>query len=351
MPKLFALHKTWHNGNTVFYLGGPGDQARTLRSPRLLFKQLRGGDVLRVTQFNAGDPILLKLDQMGVQIAHTNWHRLGLAKKLKPSAIAAGVWRAPADVFHRMKPDQDLGNLQNLVRFRKGLVRARMAIEQILTSRYAPEFVAAYREVFDHLGKYRRAFNTQIRTQEKLIEPIVDRSFECQAFISASQLKNPLVLAAELPALFGGVRRFHSISAVFKFANMLGPGKKGNQKIKAALEGGLPSWLKRTNPWRAVYDTFKAEEQTTHAVQCGCKYAKGHIHRRAVRKLKKEILKRYYLLATQQELREDAMTSLQPTRIIRSRGATIDVRPRPKGQTTARNHVDATPAGEISAEL
>lgn len=296
---------------------------KTLKQPR----------TLRFTAVHANDPLLAALISDGHTIEYANWHATGIEKNLPSDTIAQQFALLPASTFRTFKPRPDLGELRMRVsqylaitEYRKsailklracstlcGQVNEDEISESIKTLLKEAEEVNLKVPVTAKNGKTKEvSLTTAISHLAKAIP-------ECRLFNAAACIADSWITAAVVVGFSGGIDRFDQVSSFWHYCGEhvvdgRAPGrKKGHAttwspRLRTALWQMSDSLIKnRNNPWRAFYEQELAKELAAHGQKHpDCKTVQGHCGAMARRKMRKEILKRFFVACMGQEFREDS---------------------------------------------
>lgn len=309
--KTLVIHKSYQPPKKAGERGSAelhvfdGQKAVKLEGPKL-DKWLARLEPHHVRSTFAGcDMILISLKERGSKVLYAPWAKCGLAKGAKVEEILAAFWSMPASEFYEFSPRKDIFNLRRVVDMRELVIDLRKrsaqqieAIERML----GPNPVTERMKVDQDAD--RKASEGLL---EKQVAQEAEKIAECRLFNAIAGIGDGWNSAAKLVAYSGGLERFHSVSAFWKFCGLdVRDGKAPKRKMgehggwsprlrTACWQLGDSIYKNRANPWRAVYERNRAAEFAEHDAKCGCKHKDGHSTNRAKRKMVKELLKKFFL--------------------------------------------------------
>lgn len=281
----------------------------------------------RFTSVHAQDPLINDLVSKGHKVLYTSWRTTGIPKDLTPSEIVVQFALLPENVFREFQSRPDLCELRYRVNQRLAVIEYRKAAILKLKGN-ARNFGAVNEdelsdEIKQLLADAETGFNVTkiVKGKEKqvsidnLIASLAENIEECQLFNKAARITGAWNTAAAVVALSGGIDRFDDVASLWRYAGQDPTSfklKKGrpcqfNPKLKTILWQMSDSIIKnRNNPWRDYYDLELEKEIAVHAQKHpDCKTPKGHCMARAKMKMRKEILKRFFLAVKGEEFRAD----------------------------------------------
>lgn len=341
--EMLALHKTFDTDESqstrdiVFYVND-GETAHRYSKSKEQEKFLASicpGTVVRVSAVNHADMVLILLAEKGAHIQHAHWHKLGIAKSSSAVEIAEGMFRAPEEAFRAFVPDKKIAALRQAVSMKRTLDQlegdAVRRLKQIARNFGSPTIEDCVDEglhqAYEEVGAIRKTFNYSEKNDkgvkkttswETRITKLARDIPLCAAFARVADVDS-MGTAATVVAYLGAIERFDSVAALWHYCGQhVVDGKapkrsKGNPmtwnpKLKTAMYLLGVSIQKQTgNRWNAIYKEYKAEELAAHADKCrDCKTPAGHCDARARRRMVKEILKQFYVLAKGEEWRADS---------------------------------------------
>ena len=299
-------------------------------------KTLKAGEsVVRLTSVSASDHLCLTFQRDKVRMLYAYWHDLGLEKGLGPDEIALKVSQADESLFREFVPDEKIAALRAAVSAKDALTKfytasvlqmKGLARDQGTTDYKSDKVLQERLSDLDQLKEVFRA--TKMRTDSegqehpvfikwgKKVEDIAKTIPNCVLFAEVAQLKS-LGTAASVVAVANGIERFPDVASLWAYFGQsvvdgVAPKRKVGQIANWSAKGRVAlyllgvSILKMTNnPWNAVYRKYKAEELAVHMEKHpGCKAPAAHSDSRARRKMVKEIMKRFYLAAMDQNYLE-----------------------------------------------
>jgi hypothetical protein len=323
---MIAVHKTFEESEEgkrqVTLHTSDGKATKKIAGDKNIEVWLEGlepGMILRFTAVHAQDHILNDLVERGHKIVYANWHKTGIVKGLSPEEIVSQFAELPASTFREFEKRSDLGELRRRVSQRDAVVEYRKAV--ILKLRGAATLYGQVDEedisdevkaLLAEADKIDVRVPVTVNGKEKLVSidcviaKLASGIRECKLFNAVAHISDDSWnTAAALVAYSGGIDRFDQVSSLWHYCGQA-PGfdrrKKGqplshNPRLKTKLWQLSDSIIKnRDNPWRDFYDVELERELAEHAVKHpGCKTPKGHSMARAKRKMRKEILKRFFL--------------------------------------------------------
>jgi hypothetical protein len=341
--KTLAIHKTFDKDSigdrsTVLYVADGKSVVKYIDAKATKFiASLTPGTTVRFSAVSAADTILAYLAQHGVAILHAHWHDLGIEKASDAETIALALSQAPAELFGEFKPDPKIAELRHALAMKTALDMfegdARRRFLQIgrnmgesnLNDIQDPLLKASLDELssLKDSMKYVDADSGRAVAWETRLTKIAKGIPHCVLFAEIAGLKS-MGTAASIVAYANGVERFPNVASFWSYCgqsvvNGKAPKMRKGQpctwspKARTALYLLGVSILKmKDNPWNPVYRAYKADEMAKHDSKCilgkegtPCKFPAGHCDAMARRKVVKEILKRFYLAATQQAYQDD----------------------------------------------
>jgi len=320
-PQNLAIHKTvsgegrqakmcvWvSDGSTVETLG-PGEIFK------FLHKRLGEGDVVRATAVNATDATLLALTSQGVKIEYAYWHNTGIPKGLAPEEIAVRYANLPQNVMREFKPREDLAELKSAVRAYWSVVKFFTAATNAVKQEKREEGDVAYikktsEEAISEIKKIRKILKAEDGTPiEKAIAKTAAKIHECKLFAELTGVPADGIIATTFAAYSGGFERFWCASALAKYCGLhcnddgSFPRRRKGQHINWSPKMRLACFYlgeqiikHRLEPWRSLYDQYRATEREAHmAKHPGCEHPDGHSTARAIRKVVHRIILEFYV--------------------------------------------------------
>lgn len=286
-----------------------------------------GNATIRMTSVHAQDPMIADLIKRGHKVVYTNWHDTGLAKNLPPQEIAAGFAALPTAVFRKFVPRPDLtelryhvSNRQAAIEYRKAFVLKIRGACRLVGEVNSDEISDTVKNLLAEAEKIDIRIPVKENGKEKMlsidtvIANLASEIRECQLFNAAAHIGGSWNTAAAVVGLSGGIDRFDNVASFWKYCGehvvdgKAPKRKKGqainwNPKIRTILWQMSDSIIKnRSNPWRDYYEQVLAQELAQHPEKCpGCETPQGHCGGRARRKMRKEILKRFFLACKGEE--------------------------------------------------
>jgi hypothetical protein len=328
---LLAIHKVFEksdDGRQVMLHTSDGKNSQKIAGDKIgpWIEGLGDYKVLRFTSVHAQDPVINCLSTRGYKIVYANWHKTGLEKNLLPEEIAAQFANLPDSVFREFMPRPDLSELRYRVSQRDSVIECRKAL--VLQLRGAARLYGQVNK--DELSEEIKQLQSEAEREDILVpvktngkEKLVSIDTvianlakgirECQLFNAIASIAGSWNTAAAVVAYSGGIDRFDDVASLWHYTGHA-PGfdrkKKGqalshNPKLKTKLWQMSDSIIKnRNNPWRDFYDAEVEKEIAAHGQKCDCKYPESHSKKRALRKMRKEILKRFFLAVKGEEYQE-----------------------------------------------
>lgn len=337
METYIAVHKTFNKENAaakrevVLYVSNGEEVFKIMPKDREEWIKSRPeGQVLRFTSVHTADDLLNDLTSRGHKIVYANWHSTGIAKNLTAEEIVLAFAKLPDSAFREFVPRPDLNELRFRVSQRLALLEYRKAV--ILKLKGAGRLFGALTEedlpdnVKDLIKQAEKETNVTVPVTSKgktknvkidtAIAEMAENIRECVLFNSAAHIEGSWNTAATVVAFSGGIDRFDTVASLWHYCGehvvdgQAPKRKKGSAvtwspKLRTALWQMSDSLIKnRNNPWRAFYEDELAKELAVHEVKHpGCKTPQGHCGARSRRKLRKEILKRFFLACNGREYR------------------------------------------------
>jgi hypothetical protein len=313
-----ALHKTFEKDSTgkrqlVVHVSDGTDHLMLPPKKFLTFlAKLPPTTTIRATAVHATDAVLLDLAERGNPIEYAYWHATGLAKGLDPADLVAQYALLPAEIFRSFKPRRDIAELKQVLGLRNAIVQfygdATRRLKQTGRDVGDPEMEIAVEE----LNSIRKGIVLEEGTSlDKHVERLAKKIPECVLFKDTACIADSWIMAASFVAFSGGVDRFPTVAALNKYCGehvtpegtapkrRKGQNVDWNPRLRTVLYQLSSTIIKnRTNPWRLFYEDARAAEMAVHDQKHpGCKTKEGHCTMRAMRKMVKEIIKRFYLAA------------------------------------------------------
>jgi len=333
--KTIAMHRTFEKSEesglrqTTLYLYD-GKETRRLRGKVLDKWQAEAklkGVTIRSTSLNATDILLKDLIEQGAKIVGAHWHSTGIEKGLGPAEIVEAYLKLPDSLFRPFTPRPDLAKLRTKLALRNALLRLegdcirRIKQEARNSGLVSPEdikgdeeysrMLSAAREISKTIGGDEEHHGEIIRL-DKEVANLAKNIRECQIFQRLANIKDGWIWPASVVAFSGGIERFPDVAAWWHYcgehvvdgkAPKRAEGKAitWNKNLRTANWQGVDSILKNSNnPWKQRYDRIKEKELARHSERCKCKTPRGHCHARAMRIVRKEILKQFWLAVNKQ---------------------------------------------------
>lgn len=282
---------------------------------------LKQGSSLRLTAVHASDPLLLDLMNRKIQILYVNWHATGIEKGLAPEEIAKQYALLPLSVFREFTPRTDLTELRYRLSQRMALVESRKAATlrlkgaarhygQMDKEDYGADTLSLLKDVdeIDIQVPITTKGKTKNVSLDTYIASLAKRIPECVKFNEAAHIGDSWITAAMVVAFSGGLDRFDSVASFWHYCGEhvvdgQAPKRKKGQavtwspKLRTTLWQMSSSIMKnRSNPWRKFFEETREQEIDTHSEKHpGCKTVDGHCTARSLRKMRKEILKQFFL--------------------------------------------------------
>jgi len=314
---LLAVHKTFEKEGdgkkaVIWYLYNGENTTRLNPKNIIAFLQdLKPGVTIRFTAVNALDIQLQELADRGVNIIYAHWHTLSLPKGLPPEEIVVAYFNAAADLFRPFKGRRDIAELRALVSSRNAIVDlVKAAIQQTRQAGRNQTDVegSLMKETLDYIKKIKASFKTTNSKGKDVaydtrIAELAKTIPECDLFNSVVGFKD-YGTAAAVVSVSGGFDRFPMVSSVWKFYGLTPDSKrkKGvpcthSPRGKVALYLMMESIMKnKKKPWRSEVMRIYEEDLDEHATKHPeCKKPKGHSINMAKMKVKKEIMKKFFL--------------------------------------------------------
>lgn len=295
-------------------------------------KTLKKPIALRFTAVHANDPLLTALIADGHTIQYANWHATGIEKNLPPQEIAEKYALLPLSAFRTFTPRPDLGELRMRVsqylaitEYRKSAILKLRACSTLCGQVDEDEISDSIKTLL----KEAEEINLKVpvtkngKTKEVSLTTAISHLAkaipECRFFNAAACIADSWITAAIVVGFSGGIDRFDQVSSFWHYCGEhvvdgRAPGRKKGQaitwspRLRTALWQMSDSLIKnRNNPWRQFYEQELAKELAAHAQKHpDCKTVQGHCGAMARRKMRKEILKRFFVACKGQEFRQDS---------------------------------------------
>lgn len=289
-------------------------------------KDLNSDMTIRATSVHAQDPILNAIIEKGNEIVYANWHKTGIEKNLGPDEIVQQFAVLPESTFRKFIPRPDLTELRYRVNQRLAIMEYRKAAilkihsNAILFGHVDEENLPEeIKQLMEEAEKIEINVPVMVKGKERklsidtVIANLAKKIPECQLFNSSAHIETSWNTAAAVIAFSGGIDRFDNVASFWHYCGQdptSNKRKKGqslsfNPKIKTILWQMSDSIVKnRNNPWRDFYDRELDKEVTEHKTKHpDCKTPKGHCMAMAKVKMRKEILKRFFLAVKGEEYR------------------------------------------------
>lgn len=319
---LLSLHKTFDKttetkGDPIYYVGSP-EGVKKLVGTKIdkFLDNLDAGSTIRITNTSTNVPLILELQSKGINVVSAHWHATGLDKGLDAEQIAEGFAALSEDVFSPVMVREDLYRLKAMIAARYAEVDFRRAW-QLKQSAIKRSLGLGDK---DELPSFLKGQDDAIKQSQKEIEHPLEKEItqfakgipECILLQEILNVANGWMTSASVAAYIGEPTRFYSVASVWHYAGYhvvdgkapkraAGKAMTWNPKLRTALWSWSDSMLKTMNPkWRPVYDAYRADELACHAQKHpDCKTVEGHCGARARRRVVKEVLKEFYLRATE----------------------------------------------------
>lgn len=336
LAKIISIHRTYEqskafNRDIVIYRSGDTPVKGMLKIPKWI-ESLKKGDVIRSTYADVCDSILIQIAARGAIIQYANWHATGIDKNQSPQQIVDAYAHLDAAIFRTLKIQKDLAELRRLINQRDAIVDERKRAVQRIKATFRSmgktkdcDYTEGEKKLLAIVGniegeiiepgeKKSKVVNL-LTFIEKQICAMAKKNRYCQLFNSAAHIsEDSWITAASVVALCGGIERFDEVASFWHYCGehvvdgkapkrAVGQVVDWNPRLRTILWKLGDSITKNMkNPWRKFYDNTKAIELANHDAKCksgpdgkACKYPEGHAGARAVRKMRKEIVKRWFL--------------------------------------------------------
>lgn len=282
----------------------------------------------RFTGVHALDPVLNYLHKNKLPVMYANWHNTGLPKDLSPEEIVKQFPGLSKDIFREFKPNPALAELRMRIsqrwavsEFRKAAILKVKSSGRLMGQLDEKDYSKEMKEILDQAEN-----NLDLKVPDSdnpikfisidsAIVKLANKIPECRIFNQEAHLSDNALTAASVMAFSGGIDRFDDVASFWHYcgqdptSNKL---KKGqpvtfSPKLKTVLWQMSESIIKnRNNPWRDYYDSELEKEMKVHQKKypgcktrdgriCGTPDAPGHCMAMAKVKMRKEILKRFFL--------------------------------------------------------
>lgn len=326
MKTVLAMHVTYEVDSegirqTIVYIATPEKverfEADGTRFEKFI-KKIAPGSEIRLTSSDSAGQLVKELSDCGLRPVGCHWHATGIEKNLAPEDIPARFVTLPDSIFRPIKFRKELAELRKAVALRGAIIRFHGdAVRRVKSSAKQwgitdskeleehPEFGAAL-DAFDEIRK-------DLSSPDKVgWDTFVERKAravpECVLLAKIAGMEK-LIVAGWIISALGDVSRFDGqVSAVWKYlgnhvVDGHAPKRRKGQVSDWNTKGRTAVYLlgqciikHRENPWRKMFDRERALEIAVHDQKHPkCKTKDGHCTARAIRKVTKEILKRFVL--------------------------------------------------------
>lgn len=314
--EMIALHKTFDKGDDgkrqlVIHISDGMDH-RFLPPKKFaeFLAMLSPTTRIRSTAVNATDAVLLDLAERGNKIEYAHWHATGLEKGMAPADIVMQYALLPQELFRPFKPRRDIAELKRVLALRNAILQfqgdATRRLRQAGRDAGDPEMEIAQ----DAINSIRKGIVLEEGTPlDKHVTRLAAQIPECVLFKEISGFKDGWMMAATFVAYSGGFDRFQHVASLWHYYGQhVGedgrmPRRKKGSNITWHPGGRtmlyqLSSTIMKNakNPWHQFFQETKAVELAEHdRKHPGCKTKAGHCNAMALRKMAKEIVKRFFL--------------------------------------------------------
>jgi hypothetical protein len=340
-----VIHITYEDNiagqkNSIAYIGRHNEKVKRLEVGSSKFEKfldtLPKRQTIRLTATNAADILVEILNTKGFKTVCCHWHKTGIEKNLPPEDIAQKFTQLNDSLFRPLVYRRDLAELRKAVSLRRALLQfygdGVRRIKSIARDQGVPDLQYDL-ELSSALNDLTRIKNLlpDLKTGEtdkrinwnKLVEERAKAVPECILFAKVAHVKS-LLSAAAIISVIGDVTRFEGqVSAVWKYlgnhvVNGSSPKRQKGQPSDWSTKGRTALYLlgqsiikDRSNPWRAEFDKNREYEMAMHDKKNNpscrrdeegkCKNKEGHCTAMAIRKVMKEIVKRFVVAASGQK--------------------------------------------------
>ena len=323
--KTIVLHRTFDatpetKGDPIFYIGDETGVHKLVGKQIAKWgKSLNTNITVRITNMSGFIPMYNELKLTGAKFVTVHWHKTGIAKGLSPEEIVKAFQAVSDEMFSSVLIRADIEELKQMIAARYAVLDFRRAA--------GLKFVAVKRSLGlgddDVAPAWLQSELDNLSAEVKETEGPLDKALTRLAkSIPECILLNEIMgisdkswmTAASIVAYVGDINRFGSVSSLWHYAGehvvngkapkrTKGQAQTWNPKLRTALWAWSDSMLKTKNPiWRKVYDEYRAEEMAVHAQKHpDCKTVEGHCGARARRRVRKDVLKEFYIRMTQQK--------------------------------------------------
>ena len=350
-----AIHETYEENlegtkigrkNAIVYVAnGTAAKRFELDSEKFLkyLDKIPKGTTIRLTKADPAGLLVRELAARGYETSCCHWHSTGIEKNLPPEEIAEKFASLPEVLFRPLVYRRDLAELRKAVAVRKALIQLRGDAQRriravgrdigAVKAEDDPELSDSLDAVDELLGKDGLkspdgvGWDTYVNKKAATVP-------ECVLLAKIAHIKGSLIAAANIIAVIGDVARFNGqVSAVWKYTGNhvvsgCSPKRKKGQPCDWSTKGrtalyqlGQSIIKDRSNPWRAVFDKNREEEMADHRHDgkpaLDCKTIDGHCTARAIRKVTKEIIKRFVVAASNQKYVKGHKPKKRVTRFLR----------------------------------
>lgn len=331
MKNVIAMHQTFEKDDEdirqqiVYFSDGEQTVRLEAKSKKFLkfLGQLTKDNIIRSTSANATDALLGELAVCTNRVEYAHWHSTNIEKGLPPEEIVIRYAQLSPDLFRKLSYRKDIADL-------KAAVSLRSALQQ-----YHGDAMRRFKQVGRNLGAanlddlqndtmFSKALEnlselkSQMKAEDGLsfdthVKKLALKVPEVNLFNNISGMKEPII-AATVVSCIGDIGRFDDVASLWHYMGQhvvdgrMPTRQKGvnidwNPKGRTILHILGQCVIKnRNNPWRDYFDQARTREIEIHENKHpGCKTRDGHCTAMAARKTSKEILKRFYLAASNKE--------------------------------------------------
>ncbi|SRR6266700_1104612 len=314
---MLTIHKTYEGElrakKEAVYVAD-GEAVKKVKGAQLskFYEGVVVGSSLLSTSSNPKDVSIIDLLGRGIQVYRAHWHSTGIPKGLEPEEIALRFSQLPESQLQLMRLRPEILQLGQMVAIRQAFVEHRKADVLRLGAIRRAAGIADGEELPPDLKKLEQEINTDERKFEipidKKIAKMASEIPECQLFSKIADLKAGMMTAAVVMSEIVDVSRFPQVASLWHYAGehvvdgqapkrAKGASIDWNPKLRTAMWNLSVSIIRnRSNRWRAEYENFLQAETAVHAQKHpNCPSPQGHCGARARRRIRKEILKEFWL--------------------------------------------------------
>jgi hypothetical protein len=336
-----AMHQTFEKGiedarTPIIYISDGVNTQRLEPKPFEKFlPTLKPGTVVRSTSADAVNILLKELAERDVSTVYAHWHATKIEKGLDAEVIVQRYAQLPDAIFRPIVYREDLARLRKVVSLRNALQQLMGDAERRFQQAARHDGITgdstamkkAMKEdgligpALEELDMLGAGFKMTLPGEERALafDTIVTKLAkdipECKLFASVAKME-AMIIPARFVSVVRNIERFDDLYSLWHYLGQhvvngrmpkrqKGTSMDWNPKGRVVMHMlGLAVIKNRKNPWRAKFDEFRAfeiehhEEKHLGRGEPVCKTIDGHCTNLAAHKVSKEIVKRYFLKAT-----------------------------------------------------